>query len=57
MARVKSTSATLSHTHVETEYFHVIYMINFFDQKLWDVDCLVRRALNNEFWQEVFKDL
>ena len=36
------------------EYLHMFYMINFCDQNLWDVECLVRiyRVLNNKFWQE-----
>ena len=41
--------SSLTPTHDETEYFRIFYTILIFDQKLWDVECLVRmrRALSD----------
>ena len=51
--------APLSHMHISNGYSPMLYMIDFCDQKLWDVKCLVRmrRALTSGFREEAFNDL
>ena len=41
--------SSLCRTLVRIEYLHMLYTIDFCDQKLWDAECLVRmrRELNN----------